>query len=393
VTVIQGDAPDFYIIFDRQFWPRNYPEVIFTGTGCTATVTVVDEDTQDETGAVLIAARDGEINALGESHQVSATDPILRPTIGTITVNAGVDKVDTLSFSAGTDEGDYDLGTSKQVRTFDWDDDVETVKDGIQSMFSTPAGSVVGDAPTVRWTTPLSMEIVFTATTDFTSTDSAVLTYDNTVDDPQDSDALLASAIEAGASAAARAALVTAWVKTIDAFADADITTAEVTDTVEYDVTFHTSPRTLEVAHFALAVTGSGDEDATPDQNTALDAEAGFTLTYENGKNAGRATVERVTVRRDALADGGVAEPATLTATTAGVLGDISIAYTENGGDTVLAAAVLDSTGESFGFVGDAASPVAITGLVPGVYHAVLRTVEDGRVSKADSKAFTMTSA
>jgi hypothetical protein len=99
-------------------------------------------------------------------------------------------------------------------------------------------------------------------------------------------------------------------------------------------------------------------------------------------------------VHSDLLTDGGVLEPGTLSVTTPGVLGSISAAYSENGaGDSVIAAAINDATGESFGYAGDAATPVVITGIPPGVCHLVLRTVEDGRVSKADSKAFTQTSA
>lgn len=394
LTVVEGDGPDFYIIFDRKFWPRRYPLVSFNGTGCTATITTPTDANQDARGAVLTAARDGEISFLGESGKVTDADSILRPTIGTITVTPGVDKVDTLSFSAGTDGGTYELGTKNGHRVFEWDDSVVAVRTALRELYGNTLGSGVADAPTIRWVTPLSAEIVFTATTDFGTGDTAVLTYDNTVDDPQDSDALTFAALDAGASAAARGTIVADWVKTIDAFSGLDVVATEVTENVEYDVVFHTSPRGLAVTQLALAVTGGGDEDATPDANTALSEEAGFTFTYENGKNAGRVNVDRVVVKADALTDGGVAEPATLTATTAGVLGSASAAYTENGtGDSVLGAAVNDATGESYGFVGDAASPLAFTGLPPGVYHCVLRTVEDGRVSKADSKAFTMTSA
>jgi hypothetical protein len=89
-----------------------------------------------------------------------------------------------------------------------------------------------------------------------------------------------------------------------------------------------------------------------------------------------------------------------VTQSTPGLFGTISVAYTENdGGDSVLIAAINDVTGDSFGFQNDAATPAVIgattglQGLTPGPYHVVARTVKSGRVSNADNKAFTMTSS
>lgn len=393
LTVVEGPGPDFYIIFDRYFWPRNYPRVTFNGTGCTATVTVVSDIDQDTLGTVLISARDGEISALGESQYVSPSDSIIRPTIGTITVTGGTDAVHKLAFSAGTDGGTWGAhysappspGLSPGVRgraTFDWDADPADVQAGLDTLMG-------ANAPTVAWVTPLDMEINFV---DWDTTDDAILTYDTT----DASDSLEFATIDGLATAAEREAAIVAWVKTIDAFAGSTITATETTSKQEYDVVFHTGPVGLAVADFSLAVTGTTNEDATPDQNVALNSEAGISFTFENGDLAGRPVSVNTfyAVSDDLLTDGGVSEPGTYTETTAGVLGSISAAYTEQGsGDTILVAAVKDVGGASYGGTFDAATPVVIGSLPPGAYHLVARTVEDGRVSKAHSKAFTMTSS
>lgn len=396
LTVIEGPGPDFYIIFDRNFWPRRYPRVIFTGTGCTATITTPSQVDQDARGTVLTAARDGEQNLLGESAKVSNSDTILRPTIGTITVTGGTDAVHTMAFSAGTDEGTFGLRYREAeggLLAFNVDGPV--LQAAVDELFvRAHAGKYADSSPTVELATPLSLEVQFV---DWDTTDSAILTYDKTgAQAAQPSDSLLFATLTAPSTAAEREAIIKTWIRTIDDFASETVTftVTEVTEDQEYDVVF-TNTYGITAGEFALAVTGSTNEDVSPDANQAFSADAGWKFTYENGLLAGTpvALNQGVVIYDDNLADGGVAEPATISLTTAGVRGSASAAYTENGsGDSVLAAAVHDGTGDSYGFVGDAATPVVITGLVPGAYHMVLRTVEDGRVSKADSKAFTVTS-
>lgn len=378
VSVVIGDAPGpFYIIFDREFYSRRYPRVTGTGTGCTVTVTdggtAAAKGLQEDgggTGAVVLVP--AEVRHLGESKRVSEADSILKPTIGTITVNAGTDEVQTFDYSPGIDGGTISFG----FRAGSGD----TVTGGLAynvsySAFAAAVAALGADAPsvTVRGTS----EVQTLELNDIAAADTYKLTADGV------ETSLITYA--ADSSAAILAALIAH-----PSFVAADIVSITATDDDTYPITFTKgfNAPTLTITTF------SGFTPTGVTATTAPDWD-GFVFTFENGIYAGRPVGLGVLyAHSDLLDDGLVLEPGTQTVTTPGVLGDISAAYTENGaGNSVIAAAIDDVTGESFGYVGDASTPVAIAGIPPGVCHLVLRTVEDGRVSKADSKAFTMTSA
>jgi hypothetical protein len=263
------------------------------------------------------------------------------------------------------------------------------VQTAIDNAVNQCAGLSDADAPTVEWVTPLSLEIQFV---DWDTTDDAVLTYATT----HDSDSLEFATVDAGATAAAREAIILAWIQSIDSFASTSITVTEVTENQEYDVVFLDGPRGMAATDFALAVTGTSGEDATPDANTAQNAEAGWKFTFENGALAGMPIRGGLRVQDDSLEDGGVAETGTLAVGTAGVLGSISAAYTEQAtvGDSIIAVAVNDTTGKQYGSAEpDAASPIAIASLPVGAYTLVARTVADRALSAPSTKAFTVASA
>jgi hypothetical protein len=378
-----GPGAIYTVTFNTsEFYSRDYPKLVVTGTGMT--------------GVVRQAADPSVKRYLGETKYEGTTE-LVGPTIGTITVTDAVDEVQTLTFSAGTDGGRFRLGFRQgRSSSFAWDATVADIAAEMYAeggMFDQNNALTAADAPTVGYAVPLSMELQFSAGgADFLTTDSAILTYDTT----DASDALVASTV-IGATAAIRCAVVEAWFRTINAFADSQLTVTEVTNRTEYDVVIHDGPAGLVVADFALDVTGSADEDATPDANTVQDESAGIVFTFENGGLAGRPIRGGVHIIEDTLEDGGVLEPATLTITTAGVLGSASAAYTEQTtvGDSVFGEAVNDATGKggTSAAAKDTDSPVVFAGLVPGTYTAVLRTVADRALSAPSTKAFTVASA
>jgi hypothetical protein len=141
---------------------------------------------------------------------------------------------------------------------------------------------------------------------------------------------------------------------------------------------------------------------------TAWSPSAGQSLwvfTFSRGFFNGKPVRGGLTIRDNSGAgsftDGGVADTAAITVTTPGVLGSISAAYTELStyGDSVLAVAVEDSTGKEYSngtggaAILDAASPVVISGIPPGVYTLVMRTYNTAsqRFGPATTKAFTQT--
>ena len=391
LTVVEGSAMTFYVIFDRKFWPRQYPLVTFTGTGCTATLTTPTDLLQDDYGAALRSARDQEINQLGESGQVSESDAIVRPIIGTVTVNAGVDAVHKFTYGAGTDGGTVSFGyrggavpgvvgpRGGTTGGINWDDDIVTWQGYFDDTFGT-------DAPTVSifsGAEELTLDLG-----DIGAGDTYKLTY-GTI--PDECAAAITYAADSTVAIQAK----------VDELLGADKAVVTQVDANTYTI-LKTNGGAFETPFTVTSISGGG-ADFTPK------VDAGYTLggkvttaagdlvwyfTWENGERDGRPVpLYTLYVVTDALTDGGAAEPGTLASATTGVLGDISAAYTMGTNDTILAAAINDTTGDHTGFSSDAGTPVVLTGLVPGAYHLVIRGVEDGRVSKADSKAFTMTSA
>ena len=376
LTVAAGsNGGPFTVTFnDDEFYSRHFPTITGTGTGCTVVVTRVADPAVKR--------------YLGETKYESTTE-LVGPTIGDITVTDAIDEVQTLSFSAGTDGGDFSLQfRNGRTGIHDWDFELPVLAAEIDNVFEQRTTTSAADAPTVRWAVPLVLEVEFV---DWDTTDDAILTYDTT----DASDSIEFATVDAGASAAAREAIIVAWVKTINAFASGDVTAAEVTENFKYNVTFHDGPRGLANGDFALAVTGTTNEDATPDQITAADPEAGVAFTFENGQFAGKPIRGGIFIATDTLEDGGVDEPATMTVTTAGVLGSASAAYTEQTtvGDSVFGEAVNDATGVGYSAQKDADSPAVFTGLPTGTYTLVLRTVADLALSSPSTKAFTVASA
>lgn len=381
LTVVTGTTNEgpFTVTFnDDEFYGRQFPKLgPVTGTGCT--------------GVITRSADPGVKRYLGETKYEGSTE-LVGPTIGTITVTDAVDEVQTFSFSAGTDGGTVEFAfRTGFTGPLAWDAELITeVQPYIENMLEQCNGFSAADAPTLEWATPLSLEVQFV---DWDTTDDAILTYDGT----DASDSLEFATVDAGASAAAREAIIDAWIRTINAFSGDDVllTVTEVTENQEYDIVFRNGPYGLAAADFALAVTGTSGEDNTPDQNTAFDGEAGWKFTFENGALAGRPIRGGMRVNDDSLTDSDVAEPGTLTVTTAGVLGSASAAYTEQAtvGDSVFGEAVNDTTGVGYAAQKDAATPAVFGGLPPGTYTLVLRTVADKALSAPSTKAFTVASA
>ena len=369
LTVVTGDAPGpFTITFDPYFWPRRYPRVIGTGTGCTVTV---------ENAALSAQSPDSAIDAIGESHFVSPTDSILAPTIGTATVTGGTDEVQTLDYSAGTDGGTFQLRYKNGIGgTLDFDASWDEVQAVVDAIFDDSLGPELSsaDSPTVagRGTSDVqTLEL-----NDIAAADTYKLTFNG------HESALITYAVDSSA------AILAALEGLVD-FVPGDILSVTSTDDDTYPITF--DPSLGDVG--AITITTQTGFTATGVTHTATGVQDGFTFTYENGNLAGR-PVPLIALEDDSLDDGGVLEPATITASTPGVLGSVSIAYTENGGgDNVVATVVFDDTGECFDLQVDAATPAVFDGLIPGDYTAVFRTDEDDRVSKAASAAFSVTSS
>lgn len=368
LTVVTGDAPGpFTITFDPKFYSRRYPRVTGTGTGCTVTVSAPDPDTQ---------APNTAISAAGESHQVSPTDSILAPTLGTVTeTTPAVNEVHTLNYSPGTDGGTVSLGLragtahqgDKITGGLDWDSTYTEVQAALDAL--------VDDAPNVagRGTSDVqTLEL-----NDISDGDTFKLTHN----------AIESALITFASIAADNSTLVQDAIEGLAAFIPGDVVVTK-TDDNTYVLTFEPSLGPVS----AFTITSPTGFTPTGVTDTATGVQDGFTFTFVNGQYGGGPNGAGIIyVHADLLTDGGVLEPAVLTVTTPGVLSSTSAAYTENGGgDAVLVAAVNDATGESFGFILDAASPIVFT-LRAGDYHLVARTVEDGRVSKAANKAFTVT--
>jgi hypothetical protein len=372
LTVVTGDAPGpFTITFDPKFYSRRYPRVTGTGSGCTVIVSAPDPDTQ---------APDTAIGALGESHQVTDSDSILAPTLGTVTeTSAAVDEVQRFNYEPGIDGGTISFGiragrsVSQQgdqiTGGLAWDstwDEVQAALDAISADAPTVAGRGTSDVQTLELN-------------DIGNGDKFKLEHN----------AIKTAFITFTLIASDNSALIVTALEGLAAFVPGDVGVTK-TDGNTYVVTFDPSLGPVS----ALTITDEDTFTATGVTDTATGAQDGFEFTFENGVfKGGPVGLGILYAHADLLTDGGVAEPGVFSVPTPGDLSSTSCAYTENGGgDAILVAAVNDATGESFGFVLDTGSPIVFT-LRAGDYHLVARTVEDGRVSKAANKAFTVTSA
>ena len=372
VTGTTNTGP-FTITHVRSAFADGYPKYQFVVVTAGVGGTFADDTDADEGVAT--------VGLLGESHRVSETNTILKPTIGTITVTESINEVQSVTYSAGTDGGTVayrlDRGGSTPDLRFDATAaEIVTALEEAAGTDGVPSVAVAGGEVALFDLADIANEDTFKVTYD--SVASALITF---VDDPDDDAAAIQAAINA--------------ISTIVTPEDEVLVTPGVSGEL-FTVT--------RARQGALASTfsitdetgftpeGAGDFTLGVDNASTAAADGVVTFTFANGRLAGRPVGTKFGLGSStALTDGGVAEAAVLAEVTAGVLGSISAAYTENGaGDTVLAAAVNDTTGKSYGFATDAASPVAVADLPPGAYHLILRTIEAGRVSKADSKAFTV---
>lgn len=357
VTGTTDEGP-FTITHTPGTFLRDYPRYVVNGTGCSgAAVALPDPE------------GDGTIGALGESHRVSETDSILKPTIGTITVTDSTHRKDTLALSAGTDGGTVSLRVGgRSTGGIAWD--------AYMSVFN---AALLEAGSSAQATITTGAEVATLDLDDIGAADTFKVTYNSV----------------ATAAAITYAATLTTEIQAAvdEVLGGSGRATVAKVDSNTYTIT------RLKAGAFATTFTATSPSGFTPlgtggytagGKITTPAADPTYTFTYATSTPGPAGTI---TVALDSLTDGGVAEPATFTpSATAGVLGSASAAYTENGaGDSVLASAVNDTTGKSYGFTKDASTPVVTASLPPGSYHMILRTVEDGRVSKADTKAFTVT--
>lgn len=152
----------------------------------------------------------------------------------------------------------------------------------------------------------------------------------------------------------------------------------KVSADIAYNVTSVSLQATLRALHDDLAAV------------TVADTDAGATRSITFVGAAVEGDLPMLVVDTDDTTGGtGVV----ITQTTAGALGSVSIAYTEDaGGVSVLASVINDDTGEKFDVQVDAATPVVHDGLRSGAYTAALRTVTSaGRVSKPLTVTFSIT--
>lgn len=326
------------------------------------------------TGAVTTPARNA-ITLLGESMRVSETDDILPPTIGTGTVTGGTNEVVTAAFSSGTDGGTFGLRVKGLVEHFAFDATKATIEAELADQFAN--GPNAGGAPTVASTGTNDVQTIELG--DIAAADTYKLSAGGV------KTSLLTYA--ADSSAAIKAAL-----EALPAFAGVTLTVVSVDDDT-YTVTAnqHRAEAVITITD-ATGFTPTGVTATTPGVRT------GLTFTFATAPLAGRPILSDNRIGfafcDDALTDGGVLEPATVTATTPGVAGSVSFAYTENGaGDSVLAS-IFNALGRCVAATTvDAATPVVFSNLFAGTYTVAFRTVEDGAVSKPATASTTITSS
>lgn len=386
---VPGAAGQYVVTHARNFFSRHFPKYVVTGTGMT--------------GVVANAAVGSNISALGET-QYEGTPTVFTagvpttpaaphatelagPVIGTITVNAGTNEVQTAVVSPGADSGTFRLRFRRAYSAeLAFDTGVLEVQAEVDAMFTELFGDSA-DAPTVDQTVGAEVQTIDLA-------------------DVAEADTFK---IATGAGATAKTATIVvpaivtgtvlaALIETrLNAVLGAGAVSVSATSGTAYVVTFDEAgdPATLQVTD-EVGFTAKADAGYTTGVIvTSARTDGTFTFTFANGEFAGRPIRGGLATYEDEVLDGAVAEPVVITAGTPGVLGNISAAYTEQAtvGDSVFAEAFNDVTHKSYGAQNDAASPAAIGSLPPGDYTLVMRTVADGALSPPTTKAFTQTSA
>ena len=380
------NAGPYTVTFLASEYARKFPKLqVASSTGCTAVVSVV----QGAQELAVVAAAEFGINKLGESHRVSETDTIMRPTIGTITVNAGTDQIDSLTYEAGTNGGTYNFtyhaGISVGVSTpfggvggIAWNSTTAVFQAQLDAVAGTDAPTVSlysgGEVQTIDLNDVAQNDTFKIATGAGGTAKTASITVPSLVD-----------------SGTALAALIATRLNTVLGAASVSVS---ATDGNTYVVTWLKPGNQVQMQVTDQSGFTCNDPDSTGVATNTAGTVAVWRFTWESGNQAGRPVVlGTLGTSSNLLTATAVATEVTWATVTPGVLGNISGAYTERGsGDSILGAAINDSTGNSYGFQVDADSAIAVSSLPPGDYHLIARTIEDGRVSKADSKAFTMTS-
>lgn len=374
LTVVTGttDEGPFTITFNgAEFFSRRFPKVVsINGTGCTGVAThVADPATK---------------RYLGETKYESTTE-LVGPTIGTITVTDSIDEVQTFTPGAGVDGGSVYLEFRRgRSGALAFDADKAVIQAAVDNMFTQAAGLVGGtDSPVV---TVSGTEVVTLDLGDMSTADTTKITYAG-------HESTLSLTYDAALTAAAVQLVVDSATQT------AGLYTVARTSNLVYTLTKQSAGASgafscTTISGFTPKATGGYALGFLV--TTTWSLSAGQTLwvfTFSRGKLSGLPIRGGIRVgAQTALTDGGVADTAVMSVTTAGVLGSASAAYTEQAtvGDSIFVTAVNDSTGVTYDGQKDAASAAVITGLPPGNYTLVARTVADKSLSAASTKTFVV---
>lgn len=392
LTVVSGttDEGPYTVTYNRFYQGRRFPKIVaITGTGCTGAVT------RGRTPAVRLGGGhlgeslfDGD--GVGPGHSLDA------PTIGTITVTDAVHEVQYLTPGAGVDGGTVVLGFRRgRTAALAYNAPVYTIQAELDSAFAQCAGLTSSDSPVVSIAS--GSEVVTLDFGDMSTADTLKLTYGST---------------ESTTTLTYDAAITAAQVQTLvdEATGGVRLYTVARSSNLVYTLTRQAggAGSTWAVSSASgFTPKGTGGYVAGALITTAWSTSAGQTVwafTFSRGAFHGMPVRGGLRVLDNSGAgsftDGGVADTATITVQTAGVLGSASAAYTELAtyGDSVLAVAVNDTTGKEYGSgtggaaTLDAASPVVIGSLPPGAYTLVARTydTESQRTGPAATATFTV---
>lgn len=398
LTVVSGttDEGPYTVTYNRFYQGRRFPKIVaITGTGCTGAVT------RARTPAVRLGG--GHLGeSLFDGDGVGPGHSLDGPAIGTITVTAATNEVQTLTPGAGVDGGTVQLGFRRgKSSAIAWNATVATIQAAVDALFTQVDDKLSNasgvDSPVVTIT---GTEVATIDLGDIGAGDTYKLTY-NSVESTvaiaydtytTDHTVPLQTAVDELLGGTGRATV---------AKVDANTYTVTKQAAGSFASTFTVTSATT------FTPLGSGGYTAGGKITTDFDDAAGqavWTFTFSRGYFDGMPVRGGLRVIDNAGAgsftDGGVADTATLAVSTPGVLGSISAAYTELAtyGDSVLAVAVKDDTGKEYGSgtagaaALDAATPVVISGLPQGTYVLVCRTydTESQRLGPASTKAFTV---
>lgn len=381
LTVVTGDTDTgpFTVTFNEsEFYSRRFPKlIVVSATGMSATITP--------------AADPAVKRYLGETKYESTTE-LVGPTIGTITVTAGVDEIQTLTPGNGVDGGTVQL-QFRRGRTGEiaYDATVTEIQAEIDAAFNQLQGTGIDsdEAPTVAVSSGSEVQTIDFG--DMNTADTCKLTYNS---------------VESTTTLTYNAAITAAQVQVlVDECAGAGEYVVTRTSNLVYVLTKQGAGAGASIFSVTSTATftpkGTGGYVLGVIITTAFTAATGavvFSFTFENGALAGMPIRGGLYVFDNegdgSFTDGGVADTAVMAVATPGVLGSASAAYTEQAtvGDSVFGEAVNDTTGKGYSAQKDTDSPAVFSGLPVGTYLCILRTVADKALSAPSTKAFTVTS-